>query len=158
MLTIKEINRTIGNIRKTTKKFNVTVQQLTLDIFTHALDHGDYTAFNRLYDAMNNGTRRKGWVVYVVDHSSLKFDNDKSTFKLPKKKALEVDFDAMNQITWHDYTTETVKVVDLDKMLVDMEIKAMRRYKKAIENDDKIVGNVELFLQRVEVQKQLSLN
>ena len=64
----------------------------------------------------------------------------------------------MNQITWHDYTTETVKVVDLDKMLVDMEIKAMRRYKKAIENDDKIVGNVELFLQRVEVQKQLSLN
>ena len=156
MLTIKEINRAIGSIRKTTKKFNATIQQLTLDIFDHALEHGDYTAFNRLYDAMSDGTRRKGWMVYVVDHSSLNFDSDKSTFKLPKKSALKVDFDAMNKITWHSYTTEAVKIVDLDKMLVDMEVKAMRRYEKAIENGDEIVGNVESFLQRVEVQKQLA--
>tara|TARA_R110002020_G_scaffold117730_1_gene269127 strand:+ start:1173 stop:1652 length:480 start_codon:yes stop_codon:yes gene_type:complete len=156
MLTIKEINRTIGNIRKTTKKFNATIQQLTLDIFDHALEHGDYTAFNRLYDAMSDGTRREGWMVYVVDHSSLNFDKDKSTFKLPKKSALRVDYDAMNKITWHAYTTEAVKIVDLDKMLVDMEVKAMRRYEKAMENGDEIVGNVESFLQRVEVQKQLA--
>jgi len=156
MLTIKEINRAIGSIRKTTKKFNATVQQLTVDIFGHALEHGDYTAFNRLYDAMSNGTRREAWVVYVVDHSSLNFDKDKSTFKLPKKEALKVDFDAMNKITWHAYTTEAVKIVDLDKMLVDMEVKAMRRYEKAIENGDEIVGNIESFLQRVEVQKQLA--
>ena len=147
MKTIQQINRTITNIRNATKKFKATVQQLTVDIFGHALEHGDYTALNRPYDAMSNGTRREAWVVYIVDHSSLKFDRETSNFKLPKTSALEVDYDAMTDVSWYDYTQEAVQKCNVDNLL-NLEA-AVKRYNKAKEEGIEIKGNQDAFLLRV---------
>ena len=49
MKTIQQINRTITNIRTATKKFKATVQQLTVDIFGHALEHLGMITPKKLY-------------------------------------------------------------------------------------------------------------
>ena len=118
MLTLKEIDTNIRAIKKSTHNVQDKIQVTIIACIEHGIEHGDYTQFNRLIDAMGNGVRRSDCVTYIQYVTPLNWDNKKQSFNKPRKNSRSYMLDEANKITWYDFTKDKkIKPVDCDKLL-----------------------------------------
>ena len=118
MMTLKEINRNIGSIKRSSHNVQDKIQVTVIACIEHAIEHGDYTQFCRLVDAMGNGVRKSDFIYYVQSFTPLNWNNKKQCFNKPRKGGRSYMLVEANQVTWYKFTKDKkVKPVDCDKLL-----------------------------------------
>tara|TARA_R110000823_G_scaffold270600_3_gene390163 strand:- start:500 stop:988 length:489 start_codon:yes stop_codon:yes gene_type:complete len=131
MLTLKEINNNINAIKKSTHNVQDKIQVTIIACIEHGIEHGDYTQFNRLIDAMGNGVRRSDCVTYIQYVTPLNWDNKKQSFNKPRKNSRSYMLDEANQITWYDFTKDKkIKPIDCDKIFNLTDAQKIAEYDK----------------------------
>ena len=117
MMTLKEINRNIASIKRSTHNMQDKIQATIIACIEHAIEHGDWTQFNRLIDAMGIGVRRSDCVTYIQYVTPLNWNNKKQSFNKPRKGGRSYMLAEANQVTWYEFTKDKkVKPVDCDKV------------------------------------------
>ena len=90
MLTSKQINQKIAGIRRSTASIRKNVHVVLCNAAAHAYEHGDVTAFTRLFDA-TSGLNRKRITKWVHAYGFAVLQKDGS-FKLNKSARKDADF------------------------------------------------------------------
>ena len=103
MMTLKEINRNIGSIKKSSHNVQDKIQATIVGCIEHAMEHGDWTQFNRLIDAMGNGVRKSDCVTYIQYVTPLNWNNKKQSFNKPRKGGRSYMLDEAKTIAWYSY-------------------------------------------------------
>lgn len=91
MLSIKEINRKIAGVKKSTTTIRDNVQVILCSIAGHAYEHGRVTMYQSLY-AATTGLNKKNMVKWIHENGFARLQKD-GTFKLNKKMRNETQFD-----------------------------------------------------------------
>jgi len=139
-MDIKEINRNIGSIKKSTHNMQDKIQVTAIACIEHAIEHGDYTQFCRLVDAMGNGVRKSDFIYYVQSFTPLNWNNKKQCFNKPRKGGRSYMLAEANQVTWYEFTKDKkVKPVDCDKVFNLTNEEIIAEYNK---RQQKIVDSV----------------
>lgn len=117
MMTLKEINRNIGSIKKSSHNVQDKIQATIVGCIEHAMEHGDWTQFNRLIDAMGNGVRKSDCVTYIQYVTPLNWNNKKQSFNKPRKGGRSYMLDEAKTIAWYEFTKDKkIKPIDCDKI------------------------------------------
>lgn len=145
MLSTKEINTKIAGIRKSVAALRINIHEVLCNAAGHAYEHGDVTAFTRLFAAVS-GTDRHAIARWAQDFGFAKLNKD-GTFSLNKAARRKADFadgDAvveylLNEVDpWYAYAKSSNKVAaDLD---VEKQVQSLiKRIKKTREEGERNV-------------------
>jgi len=145
MLTMKELNAKIGSIRKSVAALRVNIHEVLCNAAGHAYEHGDVTAFTRLFAAVP-GTDRHAIGRWVAEFGFAKLSKD-GTFSLNKAGRKNADFDDGDAVVdyllshvdpWYAYVKSGSQVAaDLD---VEKQVNSLiKRIKKARSEGDRDV-------------------
>jgi hypothetical protein len=96
MLTVKQLNRKVAGIRKSTSTIRDNVQVVLCNASGHAFEHGDVTVFTKLYEA-STGLNKKKIVKWVHDNGFARLQAD-GTFKVNRAMRKSADFDNGEQV------------------------------------------------------------
>lgn len=104
MMTSKELNVLIGRIRKSAGTLRDNIQTALVNAAGHAYEHGDVTAFAKLFDA-TSGANRKLIVKYIHTYGFAMIQKD-GTFKANKSARKSADFESGSAVV--EYLTNEV--------------------------------------------------
>jgi hypothetical protein len=90
MLSKKELNAKIAGIRKSMAAIRENIHVVLCNAAGHAYEHGDVTAFTRLFDALS-GANRKQVAKWVNEYGFAMLEND-GTFRFNKAAKQKADF------------------------------------------------------------------
>jgi hypothetical protein len=119
-MDIKQIDSKIKSIKTRGKNIDKDIHETGVAIMRHAMAHGDYSAANRLVDAMPKSGRTKAFIKWFSDHTPYNWNEQEKTFKLPKNKDNRRVFliDEAEKVPFWEYTVEKEPgEIDVDKML-----------------------------------------
>jgi hypothetical protein len=122
-MDIKQINKKIKSIKTRGKSLDKDIHETGVAIMRHAKQHHDYTAANRLVDAMPKSGRTKAFIKWFSDHTPYNWNEKDKVFKLPKNKDKQRAFliDEANAVPFWEYTVEKEPgEVDVEKMLASL--------------------------------------
>ena len=140
-MNIKQIDAKIKSIKTRGKSLDKDIHETGVAIMQHALQHHDYSAANRLVDAMPKSGRTKAFIKWFSDHTPYNWNEKEKVFTLPKNKDKRRAFliDEANAVPFWEYTVEKEPgEIDVDKMLAAL----FKRVEKA-ENEGREVKNKE---------------
>tara|TARA_R110002012_G_scaffold311678_1_gene521362 strand:+ start:1366 stop:1866 length:501 start_codon:yes stop_codon:yes gene_type:complete len=159
MMTLKEINRNIGSIKKSSHNVQDKIQATIVGCIEHAMKHGDHTQFTRLIDAMGNGVRKSDCVTYIQYVTPLNWNNKKQCFNKPRKNGRSYMLDEAKTILWCEFTKDKkIKPIDCDKIFTktkdEVYVEYMASQDKIIqkidkENPESFTGNYNALQERV---------
>ena len=138
-MDIKQINKKIKSIKTRGKSLDKDIHETGVAIMRHAQQHHDYTAANRLVDAMPKSGRTKAFIKWFSDHTPYNWNEKDKVFKLPKNKDKQRAFliDEANAVPFWEYTVEKEPgEVDVEKMLASL----FKRVKTAKEQGREVKG------------------
>jgi hypothetical protein len=141
MLTSKELNAKIAGIRTSANAIRNNIQIVLCHAAGHAYEHGDVTAFDKLY-AATSGLNRKRIAAWVRDNGFAMLQKD-GTHKVNKTMRKESDFADGDAVV--EYLTNEVPAwyVDEEKAgQIVAELDAVQRIKSLrsqIAKGDKVV-------------------
>ena len=155
-MDIKQINKKIGEIKRSGKALTDKIVLVELAAMTHCKEHNDSGALSRLVHAMPKSGRREALLVHIVDHAPLSWDKEKEVFKARKKGVWNIE-DATS-VPFYEYTKENTSKLDLDKLIVPSSLieAAQKRLEKAIENGAEVTGDMEAYIKRLEVLQSIA--
>jgi hypothetical protein len=155
-MDIKQINRKIGEIKRSGKALTDKIVLVELAAMAHCKQHNDSGALSRLVHAMPKSGRREALLIHIVDHAPLSWDKDKEVFKSRRKGTWNIE-DATS-VPFYEYTKETTSKLDLDKLIVPTSLieAAQKRVEKAVEEGVEMTGDMEAYTQRLEVLKSIA--
>lgn len=140
-MDIKEINKRIKSIRTRGKNIDRDIDIAGCAIMEHAAEHGDYSAANRLVDALPKSARTKAFITWFSDHTPYNWTEKEKCFKLPKDaiKRRQFMIDEAKAVPFWEYTVETEpKSLDIDKVIASL----FKRFEKE-KKEGREVFNVE---------------
>ena len=142
-MDIKEINRNIGSIAKTTTNVQDKTQLTLVGCIVHALGkgNGDHTQFSRLANALSSGMRRSDCIMWIQLFTPLNWDKDKSEFKKPRKsgRSYMLKEAQLKGNEWYSSRDKEIKPVDCDKVFNLSNEEIIAEYNK---RQQKIVDRV----------------
>jgi hypothetical protein len=155
-MDIKQINKKIGEIKRSGKALTDKIVLVELAAMAHCEQHNDSGALSRLVHAMPKSGRREALLIHIVDHAPLSWDKDKEVFKSRRKGTWNIE-DATS-VPFYEYTKETTSKLDLDKLIVPTSLieAAQKRVEKAVEEGVEMTGDMEAYIQRLEVLKSIA--
>lgn len=158
MLNLKTINKNIRLIKNAGVKLDERIHVTGVSIMHHASEHGDFTAMQRLYDALAQSARRKAFVKWVVDHTPLNFEEKTQYFVKSRKTTKVYNVKSANDQPFWIYTNEVKPALDLDKLLQLPTIieQSEKRIANATENGVKIKGSLKEYKERVKRLQNLA--
>jgi hypothetical protein len=145
MLTSKELNAKIAGIRRTTAALRENIQTVLCNAAGHAYEHGDVTAFTKLFEA-TSGVNRKRIAAWVRDNGFAVLQKD-GTFKINKSMRKDADFDNGDVVV--EYLTNEVPAWYVDEETAGQivkELDAIQRIKSLtsqITKDGTVVKHVD---------------
>lgn len=104
MLSQKELNQKIAGIRRTTAALRENIHVVLCNAAGHAFEHGDVTAFTKLFEA-TSGVNRKRIAAWVRDNGFAVLQKDGS-FKVNKSMRKNADFTTGDEVV--EYLTNEV--------------------------------------------------
>tara|TARA_R110000823_G_scaffold194054_1_gene325473 strand:+ start:178 stop:636 length:459 start_codon:yes stop_codon:yes gene_type:complete len=140
-MDIKEINKRIKSIKTRGKNIDRDIDIAGCAIMEHAAEHGDYSAANRLVDALPKSARTKAFITWFSDHTPYNWTEKEKCFKLPKDaiKRRQFMIDEAKAVPFWEYTVETEpKSLDIDKVIASL----FKRFEKE-KKEGREVFNVE---------------
>jgi hypothetical protein len=140
-MDIKTIDKKIKSIKTRGKNIDKDIHETGVAIMQHAMAHGDYSAANRLVDALPKSGRTKAFIKWFSDHTPYNWNEQEKTFKLPKNKDKRRQFmiAEAEAVPFWEYTVEKEpEALDIDKIIASL----FKRVEKA-KNDGREVKNVE---------------
>ena len=140
-MDIKEINKRIKSIRTRGKNIDRDIDIAGCAIMEHAAEHGDYSAANRLVDALPKSARTKAFITWFSDHTPYNWTEKEKCFKLPKDASKRRQFmiAEAKAVPFWEYTVETEpKSLDIDKVIASL----FKRFEKE-KKEGREVFNVE---------------
>jgi hypothetical protein len=140
-MDIKTINAKIKSIAKRGKSLDKDIHETGVAIMQHAEEHHDYSAANRLVDALPNSARTKAFIKWFSDHTPYNWTDKEKVFKLPKdaSKSRQFMIEEAKAVPFWEYTVEKEpEALDIDKIIASL----FKRVEKA-ENDGREVKNKE---------------
>jgi hypothetical protein len=140
-MDIKTIDKKIKSIKTRGKNIDKDIHETGVAIMQHAMAHGDYSAANRLVDALPKSGRTKAFIKWFSDHTPYNWNEQEKTFKLPKNKDKRRQFmiEEAEAVPFWEYTVEKEpEALDINKIIASL----FKRVEKA-KNDGREVKNVE---------------
>jgi hypothetical protein len=140
-MDIKTIDKKIKSIKTRGKNIDKDIHETGVAIMQHAMAHGDYSAANRLVDALPKSGRTKAFIKWFSDHTPYNWNEQEKTFKLPKNKDNRRAFliEEAEAVPFWEYTVEKEpEALDINKIIASL----FKRVEKA-KNDGREVKNVE---------------
>ena len=131
-MDIKEINKRIKSIKTRGKNIDRDIDIAGCAIMEHAAEHGDYSAANRLVDALPKSARTKAFIKWFSDHTPYNWTEKEKCFKLPKDASKRRQFmiDEAKSVPFWEYTVENEpKALDIDKSIAAL-FKSFEKAKK----------------------------
>ena len=122
-MELKQIDAKIKSIKTRGKNIDKDIHETGVAIMRHAEKHHDYSAANRLVDAMPKSGRTKAFIKWFSDHTPYNWNEQEKTFKLPKNKDNRRVFliDEAEKVPFWEYTVEKEPgEIDVDKMLANL--------------------------------------
>jgi len=122
-MDIKQINKKIKSIKTRGKSLDKDIHDTGVAIMRHALQHHDYSAANRLVDALPKSGRTKAFIKWFSDHTPYNWNDTDKVFTLPKNKDKRRAFliDEANAVPFWEYTVEKEPgEIDVDKLLASL--------------------------------------
>jgi hypothetical protein len=156
-MDIKQINKKIKSIKNRGKSLDKDIHETGVAIMRHALQHHDYTAANRLVDAMPKSGRTKAFIKWFSDHTPYNWNEKDKVFKLPKNKDKQRAFliDEAEKVPFWQYTAEvTPGIIDVDKCLQFQTV--LEQTSKRLEKVEETKGDKAAFLKRATLFEKLS--
>jgi hypothetical protein len=156
-MDIKQINKKIKSIKTRGKSLDKDIHETGVAIMRHAKQHHDYTAANRLVDAMPKSGRTKAFIKWFSDHTPYNWNEKDKVFKLPKNKDNRRAFliDEANTVPFWEYTVEMTPVaIDVDKLCQFVNI--LDQANKRLEKAEETKGDKAAFLKRAALFNKLS--
>jgi hypothetical protein len=138
-MELEQINAKIKSIKTRGKNIDKDIHMTGVAIMRHAMAHGDYSAANRLVDAMPKSGRTKAFIKWFSDHTPYNWNEKDKVFKLPRNKDNRRAFliDEANAVPFWEYTIEKEPgEVDVEKMLASL----FKRVKTAKEQGREVKG------------------
>ena len=140
-MDIKQIDSKIKSIKTRGKNIDKDIHETGVAIMRHAMAHGDYSAANRLVDAMPKSARTKAFIKWFSDHTPYNWTEKEKCFKLPKDASKRRQFmiDEAKAVPFWEYTVEKEpEALDIDKAIASL----FKRYEKA-KKEGREIQNVE---------------
>jgi len=156
-MDIKTINAKIKSIATRGKSLDKDIHETGVAIMQHAEKHHDYSAANRLVDALPKSGRTKAFIKWFSDHTPYNWNEKEKTFKLPKNKDKRRVFliDEAEKVPFWEYTVEvTPGTIDVDKCLQFQTI--LEQTSKRLEKAEETKGDKAAFLKRSVLFEKLS--
>jgi hypothetical protein len=141
IMDIKTIDKKIKSIKTRGKNIDKDIHETGVAIMQHAEEYHDYSAANRLVDALPKSGRTKAFIKWFSDHTPYNWNEQERTFKLPKNKDKRRQFmiAEAEAVPFWEYTVEKEpEALDIDKIIASL----FKRVEKA-KNDGREVKNVE---------------
>lgn len=138
-MDIKQINKKIKSIKTRGKSLDKDIHETGVAIMKHAEKHHDYSAANRLVDALPKSGRTKAFIKWFSDHTPYNWNDTDKVFTLPKNKDKRRAFliDEANAVPFWEYTVEKEPgEIDVDKLLASL----FKRVKTAKEQGREVKG------------------
>mgnify|MGYP003627849810 FL=1 len=161
-MDIKEINRNIVSIAKTTTNVQDKIQSTLVGCIVHALGkgNGDHTQFTRLVNAMSSGMRRSDCIMWIQLFTPLNWDKEKNAFKKPRKngRSYMLKESQLKGNEWYSSRDKEIKLPNCDKIFTktkdEVFVEYMASQDKIIqkidkENPDSFTGNYNALQERV---------
>lgn len=145
MLTVKELNQKIAGIKRSIASVRENIHEVLCHAAGHAYEHGDVTAFTRLFNAVA-GADRHAIARWVAEFGFARLQKD-GAFKLDKAARKAADFadgDAAvqhlmdNELPWYAYIKSAPQVasdLDVEKSIRNL----MKRVQKTIAEGERNV-------------------
>lgn len=129
--TAKDIEYGIESVRKMGDIWQQSVQEVQIAVLAHLDEHGDYTLFQKLHDALPKGARRNALVEHAVKYGKItvNMDDDKAKrkakpFLFDKTKTTNLDGAAADP-WWEQMPEKPVdEAFDFQKLLLALLSKA----------------------------------
>jgi len=140
-MDIKQINKKIKSIKTRGKNIDKDIHETGVAIMQHAEEYHDYSAANRLVDAMPKSGRTRAFIKWFSDHTPYNWTEKEKCFKLPKDASKRRQFmiAEAKAVPFWEYTVEKEpETLDIDKIIASL----FKRVEKA-ENDGRKVKNKE---------------
>ena len=140
-MDIKEINKRIKSIKTRGKNIDRDIDIAGCAIMEHAAEHGDYSAANRLVDALPKSGRTKAFIKWFSDHTPYNWTEKEKCFTLPKDASERRQFmiNEAKAVPFWEYTVEKEpEALDIDKAIASL----FKRYEKA-KKEGREIQNVE---------------
>lgn len=151
-ICVKTINRKIGEIKRSGKALQDKIVSVETDAMWHALQCGNHTPLTNLVLALPASARRKALILHIVDHSPLKWDDEKNCFTKSKRQQWEESqINAAIAVPFYEYSVEAEpKALDVDKLLCAEKLLelANKQVEKALEEGREIKGDQAAFAKR----------
>tara|TARA_R110000744_G_C19093855_1_gene532775 strand:+ start:108 stop:617 length:510 start_codon:yes stop_codon:yes gene_type:complete len=126
MKTIKQLNNAINSVVNASQKSQDKIQDIVINSFELANNCGNYSPLNLLITLLPNGTRKSDLAMYIIAHSPLQWDKDRSQFKKPKKSGKQYLIEDAIKLKWYDFNQDKpVKDFYYSKRLKNNDIKAV---------------------------------
>ena len=122
-MDIKTINAKIKSIATRGKSLDKDIHETGVAIMRHAEKHHDYSAANRLVDALPKSGRTKAFIKWFSDHTPYNWNNEEKCFKLPKNKDKRRQFliEEAEKVPFWEYTVEKEPgEIDVDKLIASL--------------------------------------
>ena len=142
-MDIKTIDKKIKSIKTRGKNIDKDIHETGVAIMQHAMAHGDYSAANRLVDALPKSGRTKAFIKWFSDHTPYNWNEQEKTFKLPKNKDKRRQFmiAEAKAVPFWEYTVEKEPgEIDVDKVLANL----FKRVETAKEQGREVKGEATL--------------
>ena len=156
-MDIKEINKRIKSIKGRGKTIDRDIDIAGCAIMEHAAEHGDYSAANRLVDALPKSARTKAFITWFADHTPYNWTDKEKCFKLPKDASKRRQFmiDEAKAVPFWEYTVEVTPVaIDVDKLCQFDNI--LDQANKRLEKAEETKGDKTAFEKRAALFNKLS--
>ena len=151
-ICLKTLNRQIGEIKRSGKALQDKIVSVETKAMWHALQCGNHTPLTNLALALPASARRKALILHIVDHSPLKWDDEKNCFTKSKRQQWEeTQINAAIAVPFYEYSVEAEpKALDVDKLLCAKKILelANKQIEKAMEEGREIKGDQAAFAKR----------
>jgi len=152
MLTMKELNVKIGGIRESVASLRFNIHEVLCNAAGHAYEHGDVTAFTRLFAAVP-GADRQAIGLWVTEFGFAKLNSD-GVFMLNKAGRKNADFDDGDAVVdylldhvdpWYSFRKSRVpNTEDLDAaQLVNNLVKRIEKARKEGVRDVVVPGGAQ---------------
>ena len=151
-ICLKTLNRQIGEIKRSGKALQDKIVSVEIKGMWHALQCGNHTPLTNLVLALPASARRKALILHIVDHSPLKWDDEKNCFMKSKRSQWEEQqINAAIETPFYEYSVEKEpKALDLDKLLCAEKLLdlANKQIEKALKEGREIKGDQAAFAKR----------
>lgn len=154
MLTSKELNAKIAGIRTSANAIRNNIQIVLCHAAGHAYEHGDVTAFDKLY-AATSGLNRKRIAAWVRDNGFAMLQKD-GTHKVNKTMRKEADFADGDAVV--EYLTNEVPAWYVDEEKAAQIVKELdavadiKRLRAKYTKDDANVKHVDFAALKAEME------